>query len=446
VTPRRDYSTEETASGAWVSRKHGEYGASVTARERTPGGPVMLHWTDLASGKRRSRYAKTLDVRDTAGKLIAGRCRAVGHEADRLAAYLARQRTLGVLREQVQPTRITLAEGFARYHDEDTGGLPRSSSARRHHQHARQFWLRTLGKDTPWNAITPAIRDAVLEKAREDHGIPSLEKWTQCLRTVHRWLTDAAEVDDLKDPTRRMDWQKLTAGHDPRRPRHTEEEVVAIWRVAPEVDPRFRLALILAVDSGARSAAVVRATRAMVDERLDMPPPAGLAPHGWMLLPALKHQDRVLTYLTLDQRIEFVRATWKRWNGLRWVDGFLSSLEARWRARGEDYPLIPGGRIPRSGVFRRALAPASYGALNNWLREAEAKAGIEHIDGRAWHSFRRAWADFTEREEGLDVTTTAGGWKSSEMPEHVYTERQKHHRLARSRDAQERRAGGRRDE
>ena len=36
MTPRRDYSTEETPSGAWVSRKHGEYGASVTARERTP--------------------------------------------------------------------------------------------------------------------------------------------------------------------------------------------------------------------------------------------------------------------------------------------------------------------------------------------------------------------------------------------------------------------------
>jgi hypothetical protein len=40
---------------------------------------------------------------------------------------------------------------------------------------------------------------------------------------------------------------------------------------------------------------------------------------------------------------------------------------------------------------------------------------------------------------GIEVTMTAGGWSSREMPERVYTERSKHHRLKQSREVQERR-------
>jgi hypothetical protein len=200
--------------------------------------------------------------------------------------------------------------------------------------------------------------------------------------------------------------------------------------MAGRVDPRFELAAVLLARSGARSAALMRCMRSMVDEPLDVPPPDGYAPHGWVLWPAMKQQDRVLNYLTARQREALDRA-WSK------DSGYLSVLETRWHARGEDYALLPGGTLPRSGVIRRPRQPVSSSMLHRWLAQAEELAGIEHVERRAWHAFRRAVADLIEREAGIDVLMTHGGWRSRDMPERTYTERLKHHRLKRAREVTE---------
>lgn len=430
MTPRRR--KDVTESGRW-SQKVGEHGSVVRVRERKPGGRVQLHYADPADpSRRRSRYAAVGSVRDSEGRLLPDRMRDALEEARDLAARLR----LAKDNAAIEPVRLTVADGFARFHDEQKGALPASRSAQVHHRAARAFWEGWLSPSTPWNRVPPSDVLAGLQQFTRQGKVPTAEKYLRCLRTVHRWLVDRHGLEGLKDPTRGIRVKEVLGGHEPRRPRYTGEELGKILGVAHEVDPRFRFALIWADHSGARSAALYRARRSHVDEALDIPPTPNQAPYGWANLPALKGQDRALTFLTLQQRLEFVRAIWKRWNGVRWVPGYLSRLEERYQQEGKDYPLIPGGVLPRDGVIRRARQVANN-TLLNWLAEAEEKAEVPHVPRRGWHGVRRAWADYTMDQTDLDTVQAAGAWSDRDTPERIYLERVKRGRLAKSREAQE---------
>jgi integrase len=179
-----------------------------------------------------------------------------------------------------------------------------------------------------------------------------------------------------------------------------------------------------------------------VDCVLDVPPKPEDAPHGWCRLPPLKGQRPALVYLTELQRQVLDEATGERWNGARMEPGYLSDLEQRWQEKGIDYPLIPGGPWPRSGVFT-ASREISKGALDRWLIEAEKKAGVPRIARRAWHGIRRSWTDYLLDAAGMETVVAAGAWSDEDMPRHVYAERIRHQHLKRSREAQEQKRGPR---
>jgi integrase len=55
-------------------------------------------------------------------------------------------------------------------------------------------------------------------------------------------------------------------------------------------------------------------------------------------------------------------------------------------------------------------APWAPAQCQDYLRQAEAAAGVEKLDGGLWHAYRRKWA--TERKElPLKDVAAAGGWK-----------------------------------
>ena len=63
-------------------------------------------------------------------------------------------------------------------------------------------------------------------------------------------------------------------------------------------------------------------------------------------------------------------------------------------------------------MFRQASkdAPWAPAQCQDYLRQAEAAAGVEKLDGGLWHAYRRKWA--TERTElPLKDVAAAGGWK-----------------------------------
>ena len=54
-----------------------------------------------------------------------------------------------------------------------------------------------------------------------------------------------------------------------------------------------------------------------------------------------------------------------------------------------------------------------------WLKKAEKLAGIEHVEGFGWHSFRRMWA--TKRKHlSLKDVAAAGGWKDTQTLQRCY--------------------------
>lgn len=58
---------------------------------------------------------------------------------------------------------------------------------------------------------------------------------------------------------------------------------------------------------------------------------------------------------------------------------------------------------------RNARRPISKDLASDWLRKAEALAGLKPLDGSLWHAYRRKWA--TERKDLPDRdVAAAGGW------------------------------------
>jgi hypothetical protein len=415
---------DESRSGRW-SIQVGEYGATVRVRERERGGRVQLCYFDVGLGRRRYPYAESVQtVRDRHGRVDARAVEVVTREAMELNTRLLAERLEGSLSAQ----RLTLAQGFALFHDPDRGAMPVSVSARRHHTNARRYWMLNVPGERPWNQILPSeVETATLKLARTGK-IPTAEKYVRCFRTVHRWLRDKAGYDTLRDPTRGLDLRRVREGHEVRRPVYRPAEIEALIAVAAGVDRRFEFALIWAADSGARSAALYRAVRSQVDEPLDVAPTIEQAPYGHANLAALKGQGRALTFLTHRQRVVFDAA----------VASYLRALEQRWLAEQRDYPLIPGGRFPDGGVFGTELvSPVSNKMMEKWLRAAEKAADVPHVKRRGWHGIRRGWAEYTLDETDIETVRDAGAWADRDVPDAIYLKREHFGRLAKSRQAQE---------
>jgi integrase len=131
---------------------------------------------------------------------------------------------------------------------------------------------------------------------------------------------------------------------------------------------------------------------------------------------------------------------------LRWNDiNFVSSPHApygtlRWRAENdkiENEHVVPINQLAHDAlaalakasqvigeayVFpseRNANIPVDRHLASRWLRRAERLAGVDHVAGRGWHSFRRAWASARKHLPDVDVAA-AGGWKDTATMKRCY--------------------------
>lgn len=63
--------------------------------------------------------------------------------------------------------------------------------------------------------------------------------------------------------------------------------------------------------------------------------------------------------------------------------------------------------------------PISRHLADAWLRRAEARAGLEPLEGSLWHAYRRGWATRRKHLPDVDVAA-AGGWKDATTLKAVY--------------------------
>lgn len=429
MTPRVTTGSDPTKtlgerSGLWSFRASEDPPVRVREEKRA-GSNVVLDYTDRHLGRKK----RTLKhgVRKPNGKIDRElAARAITAAKDQAAALRLK------IAPPDEPLRMSVGGAFALYHDPTAGALYAGAQALVSpnyllaHKRARRFWEAELGVATPFNAVTPARVEQVAKRIRAQ-GVARAIGLVKHLGIVARWLRDAADMEGIKDPTRKFDERDYRSGAQPRRPRYTEDEAAALIDASRRVDPRFRLLLAFIDTAGTRAGQIRAATRRALDRPLANAPPREMAPHGWIVFGGVKGQRDHVVFLDLWQREEIMGALggYHDEEDGRWRPGYLARFEAAHQA-GEldDYLLFPGSTLHLADRKRRAsrerapdAAPSksiSASRLNHWVLQAERIAGIPHVPGRALHGMRRAWAKRSRVALGREAAARAGGWEEAE--------------------------------
>ena len=247
---------------------------------------------------------------------------------------------------------------------------------------------RTLDR-SDWNAFIKARRTGVLVADGDfnKHRQAKPATINNDLRTIRAMLQWATTLRDAEGRPPLADNPfagfPLVPDPAPARPRLPATEWAAILRVAPRVHPAMPLALVLVRETGHRIGAVRQ----------------------------LRWADFDLTAATVTWRWTADKIKYQHTTPLS--DAAVAALRAaRGRARViGDAPVFPSRRDPSRAQ--------SGQVTKRWWREAERLAEIPHVDRRAWHTQRRAFADEL-RDVPLKDLADLGGWKSIHMPVAVY--------------------------
>jgi integrase len=236
------------------------------------------------------------------------------------------------------------------------------------------------------------------------------------LYTVAAWLRQEELIPDTAALPRRnwkvrlkQEWKALT-GHQvqPKRPRHTVEEVSALFRALPGADPRLRLLVELAAELRAGQAARARRSDLILE-------PVGGFGLGRFVVHGngKKHGEVVDLHPELRALVDETLAT-----------GYLSDAEIAYRWEEiPNYYLFPAGRL-RRGKVRVDLAKAGYlgaTAIRDMFRALEKLAGVEHQPGRSLYGLRRQATDLApEFAQDAGVLNRLSGHLDSATRERIY--------------------------
>jgi integrase len=207
-------------------------------------------------------------------------------------------------------------------------------------------------------------------------------------------------------------------------PRHSVDEVAAIFAALPQGDPRLRLLVELAAEL--RAGQAVRGKRS--DLHLDHTGGFRLGRfvvHG----AGKKHGEVVDLHDELRALVDEVLST-----------GYLAEAEAAFQRREiEDYFLFPAGKLRRGSVPLERATRQALGttAIRKMFVAVEAIAEVEHVEGRAFYGLRRQATDLApEFASDARVLNRLSGHLDSATRERVYQE--KENRRARARAAETR--------
>lgn len=356
--------------------KRWSYSAGERGRNRVrafehASGVLMLEFYEHRPGYREpTRKRLSLGHRDRAK---------AKRQADAAAAKVAAA-------EPVRAEALTLKTLFDIYLGEVTP--EKAPNTQRHDERASVLFLRCFGEGAKVGDLSRRDWDRFIRersggrlrppKAKpEPVGARTVARDLKWLLAVLNWATLAGDgrgsVLLERNPLRGF---RVPKEESPNRPVMTHDRFEAMLAVADEVDWRFRLALVLAHETGHRIGAVRQLRWSDIDlER------------GVIRWP--KHSDKM---------------------GFE-HEAYLSetACDAVWACRRRD----PG--IGHAWVFpapKSASEPCSKHLMRDWWYRAEELAGLEHEKGMGWHGLRRKFA--TElKDVPLPDLCQLGGWKTS---------------------------------
>jgi integrase len=408
------------------SESHGVYGATIRVAEREPGSTLYLLWLDK-KGKQQKRSLKHRD-RQLGKKQALALANAVAQASGR-TLVLAEVEQKPAAKQPAKP--LTLAEGVEKAFDPQRGLYPGGT---RHAKQARTLLDRALvilGERLAWAELTPGtVLSLVRTMAREStrgKGARLAEYTCVVLYAVATWLRGEGLIPETAALPRpgwktklKEEWRVATGRRVVcRRPRHTVDEVAAIFAALPQGDPRLRLLVELAAE--------LRAGQAVRGMRSDLSLKGGGFALGRFVVHGAekKHGEVVDLHPELRELVDEVLSS-----------GYLAEAEAAFqRGEIEDYYLFPAGKLRGGSVplERATKQPVGTTAIRKMFLAVEAIAEVEHVVGRAFYGLRRQATDLApEFASDARVLNTLSGHLDSATRERIYQERENERSRARA--------------
>ena len=349
------------------------YGAGEWGRNRVrvfpdpKTGLFQIEWRD--NGRRLTRSLKHRDWRRAK------------RQADEFAAGYLGPEMHG--KAEAEPEPLTLETLFDIYGEEVTP--TKCEQARRHDRAATRMFLGCFGRNRDPATLSKRDWDRFIRERRAGKvgatGSPvsdrTIEYDLKFLIAVFNWaaksrdeqgrlLLEANPLRGLKTPTEK----------NPVRVVLSEEEYQALLEVSRPVDWRFRVALVVAHETGHRIGAI----RQLRWSDIDM--------EGGVVRWRAEHEKSGYEHQTPVT-----------------AEALAALEEARKRNPGiGDAPVLP------SPQDRSRCVSCSW--TQRWWEKAVALAGLESKRGRGWHSLRRKFASDLMNQP-LKVLCELGGWKTA---------------------------------
>ena len=303
-------------------------------------------------------------------------------QADKIAAGLAEPVAAGTAKANPEP--LTLGRLFDIYGEEVTP--TKSERSRRYDRAAMRMFLRFFGRhrkpgtlsQRDWDRFIQARRAGTVGPSGRPVSDRTVEYDLKFLIAVFNWAAKSRDEEGRllleSNPLRGL---KAPKEKNPTRVVLTQEEYEALLKVSPRVDWRFRVALVIAHETGHRIGAVRQ----------------------------LRWSDVDTERKTIRWRAEHEKTGYEHCTPVTAeVLAVLEDARKRNPAIG-DVPLLPAPKNP-SVCIRRSLA-------RDWWKRAEVLAGLKPKRLRGWHSLRRKFASDL-MDQPLKVLCELGGWKTAQ--------------------------------
>jgi integrase len=377
----------------------GGYGASVQAYERRAGGSLHLRWWDSSGHARKSQ--------------------SLGHHDRERAEQQAKELSGELLNAShaVQSRHVTVLELLARYEQDVIAYKPKPQAS--DDRRRTELWQVVLGTREARSIDFPTLdrftRDRQAGKLKiqgRKLSIPGkklkngkLSRGPNAttigadiifLQSVFNWATTVKLSDGSRllseNPIRGYERPK---NRNPKQPLATYDRFLSVRGKADEADPQglFGSFLDLVEGLGWRVSAICKLQRDDIDRKRTED-----APHGQIRKSAENDKENVEQWIPLS---ESTRVAVDRVLERNPVIGDLYLFPAR-RKRETDRP------APWSRFYARDL-----------LYRVEKLAKVEHLDGGAFHPYRRKWSTERKHLPTADVQM-AGGWKDARSLERSY--------------------------
>ena len=286
-------------------------------------------------------------------------------------------------RAEAEPEPLTLGRLLDMYWEAVTP--TKAETSQRSDRAATRMFLRFFGRDRRPETLSQRDWDRFIRARRAGRVGPSgrpvsdrtIEHDLKFLIAVLNWAAKSRdEHGGLRLDSNPLRGLRTPTEKNPTRVVLSEEEYRALLGVSGQVDWRFRVALVLAHETGHRIGAIRQ----------------------------LRWSDIDLEGGVVRWRAEHEKTGYEHRTPVT-TEALAVLEEAReWSSGHEDTPLLPAPR-DASKCAGRSLVRA-------WWHKAQKLAGLEPKRGRGWHSLRRKFATDL-MDVPLKVLCELGGWKTA---------------------------------